>query len=169
MAVFRDWTKYAGFFEQRAARLPGAFREGTTNATYILVSESKDLLDELVYSKPEDVASFSYQKSGEEFKLNKDGRRRVSSTGRKKWRRTGNLRRSERYKVLSDTEGLVYNDAGYALPRQDLGLPPGHPEAYNGSKRKSERIAPFRLRAIARTAQKRLRAYRDALWKVFSS
>lgn len=170
MALYSDWKTYAAVFERRAARLPAAFREGTKNATHILVAESKELLNELVYSKPEDVGSFSYKGNAEKgFEVTTSGRRRVSSKGKKKWRRTGNLRRSEQWRVLSDTEGLVYNDAGYALPRHDLGLPAGHPEAYHGSKRKSDRQAPFRLRAIANTAQKRLAAYRDALWKVLTS
>ena len=168
MARYSDWSKFADQFGKRLDRLPAAFRQGTTGATHILVAQSKELLNELVYAKPEDVGSFSYRKSGDEFKVNADGKRAVSSKGKKKWRRTGNLRRSEQWKLLSNTEGLVYNDAGYALPRHDLGLSQGDPEAYHGSSRKSDRKAPFRLRAIAQTAAKRLQAYRDALWKALN-
>jgi len=170
MGNYRTWGEFAKAMERRANEMPDAFREGTTNATNILHVEAKKLLRELVYDKPEDRTGWSYRKKDrgtpvERFTILKSGKRGRSKSGRKKWTRTGNLRRSEKKSVVSPVLGVVNNDANYALPRHDLGLPAGSPEAIKGSRRKSERIAPWRTRAIANTDQARREAYRDAIWE----
>ena len=41
-------------------------------------------------------------------------------SGKPQWRRTGNLRRSERYRMLSPYVGIVSNDAAYSKARHDM-------------------------------------------------
>lgn len=168
-------------------RLRVAMREGTREATDLLHAQSKLLLNQEIYSIPEDRAGFNYKKDKEGgFALNKSGHRRKqrrklsdreaslrgvdegTSTGRKKWTRTGNLRRSEKRKLTNDFQGEVLNDAGYATARHNLGLSPGDPEIAPPPpkrKRNSTRIAPFRVRAINQTQTQRLEAYRRALFE----
>jgi hypothetical protein len=146
-----------------------------------------------IYSIPEDRTGFSfkkdsstgtmgYAKTGEGKRIKQ--RRKLSDReagltgvaegtkmGRKKWTRTGNLRRSEKRKVETDVQGVVENDAGYATARHNLGLSPGDPEVAPPppkKKRNSTRIAPFRVRAINQTNAARLDAYRKALYKALS-
>ena len=173
--TFADFAKK---MQALGPALPAAMREGTKKATEILHARSKQIMNERIYSIPEDRAQRSFNKQGvlksQKLSTGEVGLRTGAGmgtgerAGNKKWRRTGKLRNSETQKLLSNTEGLVQNDAGYALPRHDLGLPAGSPEAINGSKRKSTRIAPFRKRAIHETAQARLKAYHDALWRPLS-
>lgn len=185
---FRNWDDFAREMQRRANQLRPAFREGTTQATDILHAESKRLMNEEIYGKPEDTGGFSYRrrkgyvkgkaykaKSGKRVKptmrgfvMKKSGGRARSGKGRKKWTRTGNLRGSERRRIVSDFEGIVENDANYALPRHDLGLSAGHPESIRGSKRKSDRVAPWRRRAIKNTVEQRRQAYRYALWRALT-
>lgn len=170
MADFKTWEEFARAMNARADAMPGAFREGTTDATGILHAACKEHLNEDIYSNPEDTGGFSYTKSGrgtaaEAFKVKKSGKRAKSAKGRKKWRRTGALRRSERQKVVSDTEGIVYNDAAYALARHDLGLRSGDKRAIKGSNRDSSRIAPWRVDAIEDTEEARREAYREPILK----
>jgi hypothetical protein len=47
----------------------------------------------------------------------------VSSTGRKLWRRTGNLRRSEKMEIPDPYTVNIINTAAYALPRHEAGKP----------------------------------------------
>lgn len=143
MADFTDWKTWANEMQRRAQAMQPAIRQGTQKATSILHAKSKAILNKDVYGKAVDK----------------------SKTGRAKWRRAGNLRRSERMRMLSDTQGLVENDANYALPRHDLGLGPGHPMAVRGSKRKSTRTAPWRKQAITDTREERLDAYRQYILK----
>lgn len=171
-------------------RLRRAMREGTTEATDILHAKSKELMNAEIYSIPEDRTGYSYKrdsstatmgyaKTGEGKRIKQ--RRKLSDReasltgaesgtkmGRKKWTRTGNLRRSERRKVETDFQGVVQNDAGYATARHNLGLSPGDPEVAPPppkKKRNSNRVAPFRVRAINQTNTARLEAYRKALFE----
>lgn len=157
---------------RRADRMRPAFREATRQATAMLHAESKRQMNVEIYGKAEDTGGFSYRRTKgymkdkptmRGFVMKKGGGRARSKTGKKKWTRTGNLRRSERARVVSDFEGVVENDANYALPRHDLGLPAGSPEAIRGSKRKSGRVAPWRRQAIAKTKDQRRQAYRNIL------
>jgi hypothetical protein len=42
-------------------------------------------------------------------------------SGKPMWRRTGNLRRSERVELRDSYTAVVVNDANYALPRHEMG------------------------------------------------
>ncbi len=46
-------------------------------------------------------------------------------SGKKMWKRTGTLRRSERIEPRTAYEAAIVNDAAYALPRHEAGKP-GH-------------------------------------------
>ena len=61
----------------------------------------KEKLTEEVYAVPEDT----------------------TKAGKKKWRRTGHLRRSERAEVRDPYTVVVINDAVYAEPRHEAGKP----------------------------------------------
>lgn len=184
-----EWSfeQYAKVLRDRTAELEPAMRAATQKCVDTMHARSKQLLTELVYNKPEDHTSFSYRRTTQKV-YDKTGKRfvteglkhpkRIKQTsktgtgeeraGRKKWTRTGNLRNSEKASLVSATEGMVYNDSGYALPRHNLGLSTGDPEAIQPYKthRKSTRQAPWRSRAIADTAAKRRDIYRQHLLKV---
>jgi hypothetical protein len=183
MADYTDWRTWAAEMSRRPEEMREAFREGTENATAILHAAAKDIMARRIYDIPEDRTGFSYRRTKETdgngirgFQVSdKTGKRKKytkkqadgTRAGRKKWTRTGNLRRSETKKVLSATQGLVENTANYALPRHDLGLDKGHPLAVKGSSRKSTRLAPWRTLAVKETYQTRFDAYRAAILKVF--
>ena len=89
---------------------------------------------------------------------------RQAGRGRGEWTRTNNLRRAETMRVeLERLTGIIQNTAPYALPRHDLGLPTGDPEAFYGSRRRSDRVAPWRKRAVAEFEPQRLEHYSRAL------
>lgn len=184
-----DWTKMADKLQRLGGpHLRQAFRAGTKEATDILHAEAKQLLNKEIYSIPEDrtgssykrdkTSSDGYAKTGEGKRIRQ--RRKISDTeaslsgqetgtkaGKKKWTRTGNLRRAEQRRVNSEIEGLVWNDVGYATARHNLGLSPGDPAIAPpppSKKRNSWRIAPWRTKAITNTNLKRLEAYRKALF-----
>lgn len=183
MAKYTDWKDWARDMRVRANELRPAFRRATAKATAILHAQAKQNMNEWIYSIPEDRRGYSYRRTKEidpgtglrGYALGKKGQRLKSRSrdasgnlsGQKKWRRTGNLRRSERKKQVSDFQGLVHNDANYAVFRHDLGYPEGHPLAIVGSKRLTKREAPFRKRAIEQTQDKRLEVYRKELVAVY--
>jgi len=182
MANYTDWRTWAAEMAARPEQMKESFREGTTKATAILHAASKDAMARRIYDIPEDRTGFSYRRTKETddngirgYQVNaKTGKRKKYTTkvsddrraGKKKWTRTGNLRRSETKKVVSATQGLVENTANYALPRHDLGLDKGHPLAIKGSTRKTTRIAAWRTLAIRETQQARFDAYREAIMRV---
>lgn len=47
----------------------------------------------------------------------------VTKKGKKKWRRTGHLRRSEQVQVRGPVEVAIINNAAYAEPRHEAGKP----------------------------------------------
>jgi hypothetical protein len=47
----------------------------------------------------------------------------LTKAGKKKWRRTGHLRRSERIEVRGPVEVSIVNDAVYGEPRHEAGKP----------------------------------------------
>lgn len=65
------------------------------------------------------------------------------SSGKPMWRRTGNLRRSERVEERSAYEAAVVNDASYALFRHEAGKPGRRPTRYPAHWR-DELVATFR-------------------------
>ena len=44
-------------------------------------------------------------------------------SGKPEWRRTGHLRRSERWELVDDYTVRIINDASYAVPRHEAGKP----------------------------------------------
>ena len=92
---------------------------------------------------------------------NKEIPRRPRS-GKPQWRRTGNLRRSEKYRMMSAYIGVIYNDANYAEYRHDMGNP-------KYSKRKTEFPAPWRDNAVKKTARGRLNIYKKHLKRLIKS
>jgi len=97
----------------------------------------------------------------------KQGTAAAEGKGKAKWVQTGRLRNSEKMTVAG-LEGRIMNTASYALPRHDLGLAKGDPRAFNGSTRRSTRIAPWRKDAVAQTEPDRLKRYREAVWGIIS-
>lgn len=87
--------------KRRAALIDREFRATARGIGLSAVKFCKERLTSTVYAIPEDV----------------------SSTGRKKWRRTGNLRRSEQMEVTSPYEVIVVNRAAYAVARHEAGKP----------------------------------------------
>lgn len=186
MAKYTDWKDWARDMRVRSNELRPAFRRATAKATDILHAQAKQNMNEWIYSIPEERRGFQYKRTKEideetglrGYSMTKDGYRKimmrktedgklVRKEGKKMWTRTGNLRRSERKKQVSDFQGLVHNDANYAVFRHDLGYPEGHPLAIVGSKRLTKREAPFRKRAIEQTQDKRLEVYRKELVAVY--
>lgn len=62
---------------------------------------------------------FSKEKLSELYQIPED----LTAKGKKKWRRTGHLRRSERIEERSAYEYALVNDAVYAEPRHEAGKP----------------------------------------------
>ena len=188
------WQQWAAKMAQRPGKVRDAIRQATRENVDLAHAEAKALLNRLIYSIPEDTSSYSYgtkggKRGGRYVKVQtgeglKTGRRKVFSHqgtllfeskgtgekalgGKKKWKRTGNLRNSEKKKVVSATEGRLFNDAGYALPRHNLGMSPGDPETIPPpprKKRNTTRQAPWRSRAVNNTAAARLENYRRGLF-----
>jgi hypothetical protein len=162
--IVGNWVKRAG---QLAPRMSAA----TKQATRTVYSESRKELRELVYDKPVPSKEEYAEERGETITIKgetypagyitKNGKKiKIAIKGeyasKKAWRRTGNLRRSERMRIESPFEGIIYNDANYAKARHDVGDP-------SVSKRKSNRRAPWRNNAIKNTKSKVRKIYRDAM------
>lgn len=89
--------------QKRADLVEREFRASTQAVAVSALRFSKEKLSEL-YAIPEDVSL---------------------RTGKKRWRRTGHLRRAERADVLNSYACAIVNDAVYAGPRHEAGKP-GH-------------------------------------------
>jgi hypothetical protein len=77
------------------------FRATARGIALSALKYTKDRLTATIYAIPEDV----------------------SGTGRKKWRRTGNLRRSEKFEIPDPYTVVLVNTAAYAVPRHEAGKP----------------------------------------------
>lgn len=189
MAVYEGgagWERFVGKMMEHRREIRSAMRDAVREATNVTHARSKELLNELVYSKPEDRTGYSYRTSkksgkrtkythilddtGGDAKLKRRDLTKLAAGdkvagGKKKWTRTGNLRRSETRSYPSEFQGMIANDAEYALPRHDLGLPAGDPRAIHGSKRRSGRIAPWRVLAVMDTAEQRHAIFQTAIRK----
>lgn len=153
MANVNSFRELERVMHERRADAEKAWREATKEATDTLFKESRDNMRRQVYNKP----------------IPRVKRVRGKDAGKtvKKWRRTGNLRRSEKRRIANQYEGRIWNDAGYAVPRHNLGLGAGDPRAVDpppSTRRNSERIAPWRVDAINSTKRKRLMIYRRRLF-----
>lgn len=89
--------------KQREALVEREFRASSRGLAISAVKFAKEKLTQEVYAIPE----------------------AVTKGGKKKWRRTGHLRRSERYELQDAYTVLIKNGANYALPRHEAGKP-GH-------------------------------------------
>lgn len=84
---------------RRAALVKSELTKTTRGLGISAVKFCKETMTREIYAIPEDV----------------------TSTGRKKWRRTGHLRRSERWELRSPYQVAIINDARYAEPRHEAG------------------------------------------------
>lgn len=163
-----DWLKRARSFESE-------MKTATAEATKLLLSESKSQMTQLIYNKPVPTRA---QVAAEKGRLGNTGRIGVAFAAKNKsvgfvtskkyatkpaWKRTGNLRRSERMEIKSSYVGLVVNDAkstgrgkssGYAAARHDMDC--RYP-------------APWRANAINRVRGKIRALYRAAVRRVLTS
>ncbi len=94
-------AELARLHRRRAARVPIEFRKTSNGLAIAAVKFCREKLTAEVYAIPEDV----------------------NKAGKKKWRRTGHLRRSERAEVVDPYTVRVVNDAAYAEPRHEAGKP----------------------------------------------
>jgi hypothetical protein len=151
--------------ERRVRTLQPAVKRATTEATRTVYAESRKQMNELIYDKPvptvEEVArenaTIAIQGKKAQavlgtFITTKTGKVVCIPIGKKQakkkaWRRTGNLRRSEKMQIVSPAEGIISNDAGYAKHRHDMGKP---------GKRKTRYPAPWRANAV-RTCRAKVR------------
>ena len=132
-------SRLAEPWERRAQQLEPVMQKATTDATAVMYAESRKQLKELIYDKP--VPKCPKSKKPE-------------------WKRTGNLRRSERKRVASPFLGIVYNDASYAAERHEAGKP-GH--------RRVRYVAHWRDDAAKIARPKIRKIYRDALRRAVQS
>ena len=148
MATAYGFGALGGLMKKRAARLRPAFKAATTEATRALWVAARKRMNAEIYGIAEER----------------------SSTGKKQWTRTGNLRRSEKKRVLTPYDGVLVNDAkakkggtGYAHARHNLGLSGADKHTIPpppSRKRNTERIAPWRAEAIEDTDKQRRDIYR---------
>lgn len=96
-------AQLAARHRRRAAAVEKEFRQTSNGLKIAAVKFTRELMTREIYGIPVDV----------------------TKAGKPKWRRTGNLRRSERAEVTSPYEVRIVNDAGYALFRHEAGKP-GH-------------------------------------------
>lgn len=87
--------------QRRASVVTKEFEATSRGVAVSAVKFTKGLMTEQIYSVPEDR----------------------TKSGKKKWRRTGNLRRSEQATLVSPFEVVIKNTAAYALPRHEAGKP----------------------------------------------
>lgn len=157
--------KLARSWQRRADVLEDRMRKATTEATKVLFAEAQKQIREKIYDKriptkaevqAERAARAAAQ--GREFRPRKNfsSKREGSKPA---WRRTGNLRRSERWKVASAYVGIVYNDAEYAKERHERGKRGHKPTRFP---------AHWRDIAISKTRPLRIEIYRDALRSAIS-
>lgn len=89
--------------ERRQALASKEFAATTKGVAVSALARSKHFLTEQIYAIPEDVRK----------------------NGKKAWRRTGHLRRSEKFEIRDPYTVAIVNTAAYALPRHEAGKP-GH-------------------------------------------
>jgi len=143
----------------------GALKKVMRNAARAFAEATHEATTELYVASRKNLTKGIYNKEIPKVKRvrGKDNGKTVTE-----WRRTGNLRRAESRRIVSEYEGHVYNDAGYALPRHNLGLSPGDARVIQpppAKKRNTTRIAPWRADAIRQTRRKRQNICRRRLFR----
>ena len=129
-------AELAARMRARADLVEPEFRRATTSLAAAALRFAKLQLTELIYSQPIPTRPRS---------------------GKPQWRRTGNLRRSERSEVRDAYTAAVINDASYAVPRHEAGKP-GHRKTIYPAHWHDELRHAFRGKAQA--------AYRDAVREI---
>lgn len=88
-------------WQKRRADFDREFMASSRGLATSMVRFDKEKMTEEIYSLPEDR----------------------TAKGKKKWRRTGALRRAERFEVPDPYTILIINDMNYAEPRHEAGKP----------------------------------------------
>jgi hypothetical protein len=94
-------AQIAKLMQRRADLVEPEFLATSRGLAKSAVKFTKELMTNEIYAIPEDV----------------------TRSGKKKWRRTGQLRRSERAEVVDPYTVRVYNTMAYAQPRHEAGKP----------------------------------------------
>lgn len=138
-ALAADWTR-------RAEAAGPELRRATRAATFALLAEAKKNMREMIYDKP--VPSVNDIRA-------ERGQPPAEKGNKPAWRRTGNLRRSEKA-ALHGALGVVYNDA-----RSDQGKRGRY--AHKRHYMSCRFPAPWRDTAIKTVAPKIRKLYRAAI------
>ena len=128
----REWRR-------RTERFVRELERATVEATDAVYAASRQALQSSIYNVP--VPTYR-NKRGREVPL---------------WRRTGNLRRSERRRAAGLT-GIIYNEASYARERHERGRGTEYP-----------RKAHWRDEAVSAAAAEVRRIYRDAVKRALAT
>jgi hypothetical protein len=174
-SVTSNARAHADAWKKREAAFRKYIQLATVDATNLLHVESKKLMTELIYDKPVPTKG---EVSRERGVVTAKGRGKsanavvgtwiTTKTGkkiciplsdkqakRKAWKRTGNLRRSERKRNVNPYEGQVYNDANYAKIRHD--------------KKRTRYPAPWRMQAIKVCKVRIRKIYRGAVVRAMAA
>lgn len=171
-SIARSWERRSAALEgymRRATRdaTRDVYAESRKNLTKMIYDQPVPSLGDI--AREQGIVSFEREKGPERVEI--AGRKRKKATAKlgryitikgrtfvipltakeerkKAWPRTGNLRRSERWKMESSYVGIIYNDAGYAEARHD---------------KKSRFPAPWRRSAIAARRRAVQLRYRQAV------
>ncbi len=100
MATF-DMPAYGRLWRDRQGRFVSVTREARLQLAMLTEALAKRVMQQLIYSKPEDVGP----------------------SGRKLWVRTGELMAGEHAVLKGDTEVILTNAVSYAEPRHEAGKP----------------------------------------------
>ncbi len=173
-SLVRSWERRASLLQPIMAEATRdatreVYAESRRNITAMIYDEQVPTLGDI--AREEGIVSFEREKGPGRVAIGGRKRKRAKATlGRyitvkgktfvvplsKKderkpaWKRTGNLRRSERMKMASPFLGIIYNDAGYAEARHN---------------KKSRFPAPWRTRAIEAKRASVMRRYRAAIMR----
>ena len=122
-------------YERRATALPRELRAAQDRIGIEAVRLLREAMDRLIYATP--------------IPTNK--------SGRPKWRRTGNLRRNEKWQRVDNETVQVTNTMPYAEPRHEAGKP---------GRRATTRPAHWRDEVFGRFRGLTLNLYRDTVQSV---
>jgi hypothetical protein len=184
MDIDSNVDKIVAGWTARVQALRPRLREATVEVTRVVYSESKAQMTELIYDKPIPTVnqlqaekvdrqrskgrSILFKKSGRYGlqKKNTVAYKKYGAKGDKPaWRRTGNLRRNERMRIVSDFEGMIENRAASSSKKGKVS-----PYALARHNKKRTRFpAPWRARAIAIALPKCRRVYRGAIIKAMKT
>ena len=172
MSITSNAGALANKWKQAADKLGPTMRKATEENTKIYFAEAKKQMGELIYDKPVPTKADIAAETGAKVKHKGEdvpatwvtikGRRvpvplKKNQAGKPAWKRTGNLKRSEKMKIVSNYLGIVENTANYASARHAMGTPAA--KKYP----KSRYPAPWREMALAKTRTRMRNNYRKAM------